>query len=331
MATKPTIADAEWATDALMTSAPDVDEQAKSPTLDPGTSYRKQGWIPNTNFIGRYMNWILNQFYLWAVYLNDLHNSTAFLSQAYTWTGAHTFNTAEATFAQEIQANGGIDTNGGGILTGAGALSTEGGSISSAGGNISSVTGDYSSSGGDYTAAGGSFTTTGAGAFQCLNASGSDTFAFTGTKPSRTIMVNMSGAHVNGSGWIVTSGKLQSTTPNANVAYVPLKLPHGATVTGLTVAGYQNVDTAADTLVQLMSNSISGYTMAGENQEGVRSLTTGFGGSDVDFPFGSAPSFTVDNTDTIYYLKITECDSSGVACGVNYVKLTIGDPGPRNF
>ena len=90
MATKPTIANSAWATDAAFSSGP---ANGKPTKVDP-TATKAQGWRPGDalGFVAAWANYMLNQFYLWCVYVNDLHNSADFLNKSYTWlTGIHRF------------------------------------------------------------------------------------------------------------------------------------------------------------------------------------------------------------------------------------------------
>lgn len=90
MATKPTIADSAWATDANFSSG----DASGTPTKVNPTGIKSQGWRPGDalGFVAAWANYIYNQFYLWCVYLNDLHNSAEFLNKSYTWlTGMHRF------------------------------------------------------------------------------------------------------------------------------------------------------------------------------------------------------------------------------------------------
>lgn len=104
MATKPTIADATWATNANIASGPQSGSTTK---LDPGLSYRQAGAVPGRTAPGRYLNFWFNQIYLWCVYLGDLHNSSGFLSQSYTWvTGSHIFSTI-TKFVDNVFSSGG--------------------------------------------------------------------------------------------------------------------------------------------------------------------------------------------------------------------------------
>src|ERR1044072_7899936 len=86
MATKPTVSDAEFASDALFLSGA---ESGLAVRADPGAGTRKQGFIAEMTLIPQWVNFTLYQFYLWCVYVNDLHNSAGFLSQNYHWTGTH--------------------------------------------------------------------------------------------------------------------------------------------------------------------------------------------------------------------------------------------------
>ncbi len=117
MATKPTIANAEWASNANIASGPQSGQTTKN---DPGLATRQAGAVPGRGIVGRTMNWLLNQFYLWCVYVNDLHNSVDFLNKNYTFTGNHVFNgefqvsapLSGAEFLTQIVCDDHITTNG---------------------------------------------------------------------------------------------------------------------------------------------------------------------------------------------------------------------------
>jgi hypothetical protein len=90
MATKPTIADAAWATDTNFASGP----ASGTPTKVDPTGIKAQGWRPGDalGYVGAWFNYMMNQAYLWFTYLGDLHNSADFLNKAYTWvTSVHRF------------------------------------------------------------------------------------------------------------------------------------------------------------------------------------------------------------------------------------------------
>lgn len=111
MATKPTIADAEFASDALFASGVQSGQAVRA---DPGAATRKQGFIAKMLLVPKWVNFTIHQLYLWCVYLNDLHNSAGFLSEAYTWTNNHEFNggvgiTVSGTvFTADVIATGGV-------------------------------------------------------------------------------------------------------------------------------------------------------------------------------------------------------------------------------
>lgn len=93
MATKPTIADAAWATDTNYSGA-SISGVDGSPTkVSAGAGVKAQGWRPGDalGFVGDWFNYWMNQVYLWCTYLGDLHNSADFLNKAYAWVGAHSF------------------------------------------------------------------------------------------------------------------------------------------------------------------------------------------------------------------------------------------------
>lgn len=95
---KPTIANAAIATAANFSTGPETGTATK---IDGGATVTNQGLIPGTSFIGQWFNHKLNQFYQWCQYLDNLHGESAFLSQAYTWTGQHKIDsTAGATDPQ---------------------------------------------------------------------------------------------------------------------------------------------------------------------------------------------------------------------------------------
>jgi hypothetical protein len=88
MATKPSTLPL-WATDTNLASGSQSGQTTK---LEPSLGYKQQGSVPGKSAPGRYMNWLFNLIYSWCVYLDDLHNSSGFLSQSYTWlTGVHRF------------------------------------------------------------------------------------------------------------------------------------------------------------------------------------------------------------------------------------------------
>lgn len=107
MATKPTIANAEWATDATFTSG---DQSGQNTKLDPGAAWRKQGFVKRMILIPKYLNYWFNQVYQWCLYLSDLHNSSGFLGQAYTFTSTITADSLVSS--NDIDATTNIDAGG---------------------------------------------------------------------------------------------------------------------------------------------------------------------------------------------------------------------------
>lgn len=87
--------DPDWATDTNIATGTESGTPTK---VDPGSGYRHQGFVPGATFVGPYVNFQLHRLGRWVTaYLKDLHNQVEFLNKAYTWTGGHTFNTADVT------------------------------------------------------------------------------------------------------------------------------------------------------------------------------------------------------------------------------------------
>lgn len=89
---KPTLSDCEWSTTATISGSPDSGSNGLSTKDDPGLAVRQAGAIPGTGVRARTLNFLFNQFYKWAQYVNALHSESDFLSQNYTWTGTHKFS-----------------------------------------------------------------------------------------------------------------------------------------------------------------------------------------------------------------------------------------------
>lgn len=94
MASKPTLTNAEWATNANISGSPIPGQDGLTTKDDPGLATRQAGGVPGRSIRARTLNFLLHQFYLWAAYLSDLHGSVDFLNKNYTWTGSHVFNGA---------------------------------------------------------------------------------------------------------------------------------------------------------------------------------------------------------------------------------------------
>ena len=91
MASKPTIANAAWATDTNFSSGPASGTPTK---VNAGAGVQAQGWRPGDalGYVGAWFNYWKNQGYQWFQYVDDLHNSAEFLNKSYTWlTGMHRF------------------------------------------------------------------------------------------------------------------------------------------------------------------------------------------------------------------------------------------------
>ena len=70
MAAKPTLSNAEWATDATFSSGPDAGQATK---VSAGAGVKAQGWRPNDalGFVGAWFNYWMHQIYSWMAYLSD--------------------------------------------------------------------------------------------------------------------------------------------------------------------------------------------------------------------------------------------------------------------
>jgi hypothetical protein len=60
-------------------------------TMDPGSTRKATGFVAGKKAPSKWFNWLHRGAGLWHAYVNNLHNETDFLSQAYTWSGAHRF------------------------------------------------------------------------------------------------------------------------------------------------------------------------------------------------------------------------------------------------
>lgn len=88
MSSKPTLANAEIATNANIASGPQAGLSVK---LDPGLATRQAGAVPGRSAPGRWWNYWFHQVYLWLQYLSDG-----------AFTGAHSITNATAAAALSI-------------------------------------------------------------------------------------------------------------------------------------------------------------------------------------------------------------------------------------
>jgi hypothetical protein len=96
MATKP-VTLPSWGTDTNFSSGAETGSPVK---VEPSAGAKSQGWVPGQPFRGPRLNWWQNLVYQWAVYLDDLHNSSAFLGASYTWTGTQALGgSVEGTYS----------------------------------------------------------------------------------------------------------------------------------------------------------------------------------------------------------------------------------------
>lgn len=104
MAAKPTLSNAEWATDATFSSGPDSGQNTK---VSASAGVKAQGWRPGDalGFVGAWFNYWQNQIYAWMAYLSDG-----------AFTGNTEFSGGTFAVAGEIQADGGIAVNNGNHL-----------------------------------------------------------------------------------------------------------------------------------------------------------------------------------------------------------------------
>ena len=70
MAAKPTLSNAEWATDATFSSGPDSGQNTK---VSASAGVKAQGWRPGDalGYVGAWFNYWMNQIYAWMAYLSD--------------------------------------------------------------------------------------------------------------------------------------------------------------------------------------------------------------------------------------------------------------------
>lgn len=304
-----------WATDATFTSGP---ETGSNVVVEPSSGYKTQGFVPDANFVGPRVNWLLNLIYQWVLYLQNLHTeTTGFLDQDYTWTGTHTFDTEEATFTQEIQATGGVNAAGAGFDTTTGSYtSTSGGSFITTSGNFTST------SAGDHR-------TTGAGAFEVSNATGTDSFAFTGTKPTRTISIDLTSGY-GSSAWTVASDAVTGDETGTTWRKM-ISLPHGAVVSGIRFGAIQSTYPAATSEggLRVVYRARSGGTLGADvSPTGYATLTQAAAN---EYTHSFSP-FTIDNAANNYYVEVRSLTHGSVAStSFTYVEIDIEDPGPRNF
>lgn len=111
MASKPTLSDSAWATDTNFTAGDDSGSPTK---VSASAGVKAQGWRPGDalGFVGAWFNFWMNQLYLWATYLDDLHNSSDFLNKTYAWTGDHSWDGTLSMTSGNLSGSGSIDITG---------------------------------------------------------------------------------------------------------------------------------------------------------------------------------------------------------------------------
>ena len=315
----------EWGTDATFTTGP---ETGSNVVVEPSSGYKGQGFVPDALFIGPYVNWVLNLIYQWVAYLQNLHNeTTGFLDQNYTWTGAHTFNTAQATFAQEIQANGGVNANGATVTTAGGSLLTVGGGVTTGGGDIQ---------------------TGGAGEIEIFNAT-TGNFNFTGTAPERRVRIPiLSGKPVfssstdqydNGAWGVneaVATNRL-TTFLSTHTYRLEYSMPYGAELTEVRALVNQTDDSGGSGMSVLVEKWESNPTTLATTIHALNSTGTSNGNATGDtlvaVDTSAESERTFDAEGSLLVIEITSSNSAD-ALAPDFIKaidITFNDPGPRNY
>jgi hypothetical protein len=104
-----------WATDTTNTTIGAV-ENGQTVKLEPSTGVKQQGWIAGEEAPARWMNWLLNNIYTWAVYLDGLATDAQFLANDFNFTGDNSFTGTSLflgyTEVPGMVSNGNVAING---------------------------------------------------------------------------------------------------------------------------------------------------------------------------------------------------------------------------
>lgn len=272
-----------WASDTNFSSGP----ESGSPTkVDPGAAYEAQGGVPGNAFVAPYWNWVLNNHSLWMQYLQNLDTDVDFLTPDYSWLGAH-------TFAQTVYVESGILCN-------------------------SSITANGIVKSNGYAVRGSELEVVGNLTYTDLNGNV--------IPKNRTVSIPLdivAGATNPTASFKITPAGLAQAIGGQADGYIYLKLPAGATLTGVVVGATNAGIPVTMTLVSEEVNISTGVvTQVDLTHAGTRDLTTGSGSTFETMTAGTM-SHAVDNTKR-YRLGL---DSGGAGATIHQVLVSFADAG----
>lgn len=343
MASKPTLADAEWATNATISGSPIVGQNGLTTKDDPGLATRQAGGVPGKGIRARTLNFLLHQFYSWAAYLSDgaltgahsVTNSTGNVAFTVANTGASqavtiTQSTSGGTAVGITQSNASATALSVAMPAAASvvAASFEGGIDVTAGDVVAplgirqmAAAGIYLRDTQDYQ--------------YCSSAGSAST-------PSRTIMLPLSdgfpsgnwqlGTPVTGEWWLEVSSPASSDKVRWE-----FHLPSGAELTQVRAGVDQGATAGADMTLSLWriaydksSTGTSGSLDPSVNQLG-STQTAADSGTDVLAISGLTESFLRSDQGFIVEITASNSGSGSDPDKILWVEVTFKDPGPRNY
>ena len=155
-------------------------------------------------------------------------------------------------------------------------------------------------------------------------------FGYLGAAPQRVTEVPLV-TGFGGVGWTLINGgwyKNQASGSRSAMA-LPVMLPHGATLTKVEVLIDHKAETAGNEAVARVYKNDPNYATPGQTQSELAAVTAS--SSEVFEVLSMTLSETIDNAKR-YYVSILPGLNSGIQGDrVHGVRLTWGDPGPRNF
>lgn len=259
---------AAWSTDANFTSGPETGSATK---VDPGAAYEAQGLVPGGTFVGPYVNWALNNHYLWLLYLKNIDTDPYFLGRTYGWTGTHVWG-ALGSFSAGLNVSG---------------------TLSVAGGNIT------------------------------LSNTGSRDATFASPRSTTRVLgfAGHAGTSANVAHISIASGILSFDCGFAVSYEMPIDLPDGCTLTGLTLRCDEGSATTNHANIKLYRKASNSAPIQ------VGSTGTHSGGAGYDTLTIGAPAHVVTRSTHTYFLAITGSDAvTGVDLFTDVI-VTFTDPG----
>lgn len=262
-------------------------ESGSSTRLEPSSGVKSQGWIPTQEAPARWANWLIGKLGEWTVYLNNLTTDSDFIGAAFAWTGVH-------TFANTVTHNGTTNINGPIALNSTiGFFNATNAAV--VGGSSNEIV--YGDGAGVPTARARAFRV---GIFEGVTTG----VPATSTAPAFTIDFSGAGA-----------------------GYWTVRVPRGAVLTSMTIAGTNNSGSTGNYSIVLHKQPMNLTTGGvGSARTTIASYTASSVATGTDWLASLLLSETVDNS---LYEYVLEFDCSA-GCRLGGIHGTYNDPGPRN-